>query len=77
MSTNASPENWSDDHLAHMCSLSAVVVSMIREDDFDPTDIGDEPLQNMVNMYQILADTFVALQSRAGLKQKFRVQQPQ
>ncbi len=63
-----------DEHLAHMCRLSTVVASMIMGKDFDVEDLcADEHPQNVDNMFKILAETFVELQSRAGLKPKFRV----
>lgn len=64
-----------DDELAHLCHLASITVDMVRHPDFDVADIvppGDEP-QNYLNMFLILADAFVELQARAGMKHKFRI----
>ncbi len=62
------PKKWTDEHLAHMCKLSTVWAGEILREGFDPTDIGEEHLGNIINCYRILAETFVELQGRAGMK---------
>lgn len=64
------PKGWSDEHLAHMCKLSTVWAGAILEEGFDPTDLGGEHPKNIINCYRILAETFVELQGRTGMKPK-------
>lgn len=62
------PKGWDDDHLRHMCKLSTVWAGAILSEGFDPTELAGENLGNVVNCYRILAETFVELQGRAGMK---------
>ena len=60
-----------DDMLNHMCKLSTVTVDMIRnpENGLTAPGVSDSDLRNMLG---ILADTFVELQRRQGIKPRFR-----
>ena len=59
-----------DDMLNHMCKLSTVTVDMIRNpaNGITAPEISDSDLRNMLT---ILADTFVELQRRQGIKPHF------
>lgn len=59
-----------DEMLNHMCKLSCVTVDMIRNPDNGITapHVSDGDLRNMLS---ILADTFVELQRRQGIRPRF------
>ena len=59
-----------DDKLLHLCKLATISVAMIRNKNFDPSDF-EGTVKNQVNMYRILADAFVELQRRQGIKPHF------
>lgn len=71
-----------DKKLAHMCTLSAVVVDMIRnpmglEDAirtgfYNDGEGGEAELKGTMNCLNILADTYVELMHRQGMKPAFR-----
>ena len=67
------PKVWDEKYLAHMCKLSTIWADYVLSDDFDPTDLSDETMRNYVTHYKILAETFIELQSRAGMKPRFRM----
>jgi hypothetical protein len=60
----------SDEDLEHMCRLSVITVDMIRNPNNGITisEISDREARNMLT---ILADTFVHLMNRQGIKPKF------
>lgn len=59
-----------DDMLNHMCKLSTVTVDMIRnpENGITAPEVSDRDLRIML---MTLADTFVELQRRQGIKPHF------
>lgn len=61
---------WDDTHLEHMCKLSTIVVNMIRDPscEMSADHIANEEFRNMLS---ILAETFVELQKRQGIKPRF------
>ena len=63
-----------DDELKHLCRLASVWAGNVLRPDFDPTDLGEEPLGNIVNCHQILAEAFVGLLDKhPEMKPRFKV----
>jgi hypothetical protein len=64
-----------DDQFAHMLKLSTVYISVLKSrclfDDLREMDSSEE--HNALNCLEIVADTFVEMQRRLGVKPKFRV----
>jgi hypothetical protein len=68
-------EEMDDDQFAHMLKLSTVYISVLKSrclfDDLREMDSSEE--HNALNCLEIVADTFVEMQRRLGVKPKFRV----
>jgi len=68
-------EVMDDDRFAHMLKLSSVYISVLKSrclfDDLREMDSSEE--HNALNCLEIVADTFVEMQRRLGVKPKFRV----
>ena len=68
-------EVMDDDQFAHMLKLSTVYISVLKSrclfDDLREMDSSEE--HNALNCLEIVADTFVEMQRRLGVKPKFRV----
>lgn len=68
-------EGMDDDQFAHMLKLSTVYIPILKSrclfDDLQDMDRSEE--HNALNCLEIVADTFVEMQRRLGVKPKFRV----
>jgi hypothetical protein len=68
-------EGMDDDRFAHMLKLSTVYISVLKSrclfDDLREMDSSEE--HNALNCLEIVADTFLEMQRRIGVKPKFRV----
>ena len=63
-----------DDELKHLCHLASIWCDAVLRDDFDPTDLGGESLQNARNCHQFRARAFIGLLNRnPEMKPRFRV----
>lgn len=64
-----------NEHFAHMLKLSTVFISVMQSralfDDVDEMTEADK--HNSLNCLEIVADTFVEMQRRLGVKPTFRV----
>jgi hypothetical protein len=64
-----------DERFAHMLKLSAVYIPILKSrrlfDDLQEMDRSEE--HNALNCLEIVADTFVEMQRRLGVKPKFRL----
>ncbi len=64
-----------DEQFSHMLKLSTVYVDLMRSrqffDGLDKADDGDR--HNILNCLEIVADTFVEMQRRLGVKPVFTV----
>jgi hypothetical protein len=64
-----------NEHFAHMLKLSTVFISVMQSralfDDIDEMTEADK--HNSLNCLEIVADTFVEMQRRLGVKPMFRV----
>lgn len=61
-----------DEKLAHLCRLGMITVEMIHDPDFLDGIDGRER-RDTITCLRILADAFVELCGRQGIKPKFRV----
>jgi len=68
-------EAMTDEKFEHMLKMSAFYLPILRGrtlfDDYDDMDEGDK--HNTLNCLEIVADTFVEMQRRLGVKPKFSV----
>lgn len=63
-----------DDQLRHICKLSTIAVAMIRDPSMFEVlcdGLGASEARNNLTCLEILADAFVELQSRQGMKPHF------
>jgi hypothetical protein len=65
-----------EDEVQHLCRLASIAVSMVYDPGFaEEFAAGDSSEQhNMTNCLQILADAYVELAARQGIKPRFKVQ---
>ena len=68
--------DMTDEHFAHMLKLSAVYITVLQSRTlFDGVDeMSKNDIHNTLNCLEIVADTFVEMQRRLGVKPKFKVQ---
>jgi hypothetical protein len=68
-------EGMDDDQFAHMLKLSTVYIPILKSrclfDDLQYMNRSEE--HNALNCLEIVADTFLEMQRRLGVKPKFRV----
>lgn len=64
-----------DAHFAHMLKMSAVYIPVMKgRIIFDGVDaMSDNDKHNTLNCLEIVADTFLEMQRRLGVKPKFKV----
>lgn len=64
-----------DEHFAHMLKLSTVYISVMQSrclfDDLE--DMTEADKHNSLNCLEIVAETFIEMQRRLGVKPTFRV----